>query len=85
MDETSINHYRSTGFSSKEIPFADVHLYSVLDSKPGKFRTCVTSLIDGLWDLFGSGNYRKLPKAGLKIEYRPNVSGVVGNLELGPG
>ena len=43
----------------------------------------------------GSGNYRRLqkdtegcrriPKAGLKIEYRPNVSGVVGNLELGPG
>ena len=27
--------------------------------------------------------YRKLPKAGLKIEYRPNVSGVVANLELG--
>jgi len=41
----------------------------------------------------GSGNYRRipkytesyrrLPKAGLKIEYRPNVSGVVANLELG--
>jgi len=27
--------------------------------------------------------YRRLPKAGLKIEYRPNVSGVVANLELG--
>jgi len=31
----------------------------------------------------GSGNYRRLPKAGLKIEYKPNVSGVVANLELG--
>ena len=28
-------------------------------------------------------SYRRLPKAGLKIEYRPNVSGVVANLELG--
>jgi len=27
-------------------------------------------------------SYRRLPKAGLKIEYRPNVSGVVANLEL---
>ena len=26
--------------------------------------------------------YRKLPKASLKIEYRPNVSGVVANFEL---
>jgi len=28
-------------------------------------------------------SYRRLPKAGLKIEYRPIVSGVVANLELG--
>ena len=27
--------------------------------------------------------YRRLPKAGLKIEYRPNVSGVVANLSWG--
>ena len=27
--------------------------------------------------------YRRLPKAGLKIEYRLSVSGVVANLELG--
>jgi len=33
-------------------------------------------------ELAGSGNYRRLPKACLKIEYRPNVSGVVANLEL---
>jgi len=31
----------------------------------------------------GIGNYRRLPKAGLKIEYRPNISGVVANLEVG--
>ena len=28
-------------------------------------------------------SYGRLPKAGLKIEYRPIVSGVVANLELG--
>jgi len=28
-------------------------------------------------------SYRRLPKADLKIEYRPIVSGVVANLELG--
>ena len=27
--------------------------------------------------------YQKLPKTGLKIEYRPSVSGVVVNLEMG--
>ena len=32
-------------------------------------------------ELAGSGNYRRLPKACLKIEYRPSVSGVVANLE----